>query len=79
MYIYKYKYMYTYIYIYPPSPPHPRQFIEIQTGNFHPTICSYGGVSKSIVVGANTSSITSAAARCNWPNRDCFSRASQPT
>ena len=66
-----------YIYIYPPSPPHPRQSIKIQTRNIHPTISSYDGVSKSIVVGASTSSITSAVARCNCPNSNCFSRPSR--
>ena len=74
MYTYVYICIYIYIHTYAPSPPHPRQFIKIQTRNFHPTISSYDGVSKSIVVGANTSSITSAEARCNWPNSDCFSR-----
>ena len=69
--------IYMYIYIHAPSPPHPRQFIKIQTRNFHPTISSYDAVSKSIVVGASTSSITSAEARCNWPNSDCFSRPSR--
>ena len=58
--------------MHPPRPTHDNSLI--QTRNFHPTISSYDGVSKSIVVGAKTSSITSAAARCNWPNSDCFSR-----
>ena len=60
-------------------PPRPTRgnwnFFKIETRNFdHPTTSSYDSVSKSIVVGASTSSITSADARCNWANSDCFSR-----
>ena len=57
-----------------PHPTPPTAIHKIQTRNIHPTISSYDGGSKSIVVGANTSSITSAEASCNWPNSDCFSR-----
>ena len=57
-----------------PHPTPPTAIHKIQTRNIHPTISSYDGVSNSIVVGASTSSITSAEASCNWPNSDCFSR-----
>ena len=53
LYIYLSMYIYIYIYMHPPRPTHGNPFkYKRETSNPH-------GVSKSIVVGANTSSITS--------------------
>ena len=66
-----------YIYMHPPRPTHGNPLKYKRETSIHPTISSNDGVSKSIIVGANASSITSAEARCNWPNNDCFSRPSR--